>query len=300
MNKIEYELYQVKRGSEHRDLLFSNMKLIDTLKLNIEQSHYDKVYSGSTDNKASANEVLESLFVKFNLQFPSDYRARSMSVSDVVILNDHGKKQAYFCDSFGFVEVPQFLQSNVKITELTGGLSVDGHFGTWHTIDSMKLGETQLFLMEHDEYGDETACIIIDSNGKLLAEDVWNGFDQEILDMITAEQNIVQSQATSTQENNTPVTLAADGSQLLQTDKGSDNYLAAAEGYSEENYNMIDGRIDVQSKLTPGDDTETQPEVKNEKRPSVLAKLKEKQASIPESNQTATSIQKNKNDISLD
>ena len=147
MSKIEYELYQVKNGAEHRDLMFSNMKLIDKLKLNIEQSHYDKVYAGSADKKTSSNEVLESLFVKFNLQFPSDYRARSMSVSDIVVLNDHGKKQAYFCDSFGFVEVPQFLQSNVKVTEKTDGLSVDGHFGTWHTVDSLKLGETQLFLI---------------------------------------------------------------------------------------------------------------------------------------------------------
>ena len=299
MNKIEYELYQVKRGAEHRDLLFSNMKLIDKLKLNIEQSHYDKVYSGSADNKSSAHEVLESLFVKFNLQFPSDYRARSMSVSDVVVLNDHGKKQAYFCDSFGFVEVPQFLQSNVKVTELTDGLSVDGHFGTWHTIDSMNLGETQLFLMEHDEYGDETACVIVDSTGKLLAEDVWNGFDQEILDIIATEQGIIQSQAAYTQENDTPVTLAGDGSQLLQTNKDQDIYLASAEGYSEENHNMIDGRIDVQSKLTPGDDTETQPEVKKEKRPSVLAKLKEKQANIPESGKADISAKKIKDDISL-
>jgi len=300
MSKIEYELYQVKNGAEHRDLMFSNMKLINKLKLNIEQSHYDKVYAGSADKKSSANEVLESLFVKFNLQFPSDYRARSMSVSDIVVLNDHGKKQAYFCDSFGFVEVPQFLQSNIKVTEKTDGLSVDGHFGTWHTIDSMKLGETQLFLMEHDEYGDETACVIVDSNGKLLAEDVWNGFDQEILDMIAEEQGIVLSQAAHTQENNASVMLDGAGSQLLQTGNEPDNYLAAAEGYSEENYNMIDGRIDVQSKLTPGDDTETQPEVKSEKRPSLLAKLKEKQAAIPEPYNADKVNKKAKDEINLD
>ncbi|MBE5956701.1 MAG: DUF4316 domain-containing protein [Lachnospiraceae bacterium] len=300
MGKIDYELYQVKHGEEHRDLMFTNMKLIDKLKLNIEQSHYDKVYSGSEDNKSSVNEVLESLFVKFNLHFPSDYRARSMSVSDIVVLNDHGKKQAYFCDSFGFVEVPQFLQSNVRVTDLTDGLAVDGHIGTWHTVESMHLGETQLFLMEHDEYGDETACVIVDSSGKLLAEDVWNGFDQEVLDMIIEEQGIVLSQAASTQENNTTVMLADVGSQLLQTGNEPDNYLAAAEGYSEENYNMIDGRIDVQSKLTPEDDTETQPEVKNEKRPSVLAKLKEKQASVTESNKTDPPVKKSKDNISLD
>lgn len=297
MNKIDYELYQVKRGSEHRDLLFSNMKLIAKLKLKVEQCHYDKVYSGSTDNKSSVNEVLESLFVKFNLDFPSDYRGRSMSVSDVVVLNENGKQQAYFCDSFGFVQVPQFLQSGVQIAEQAQSISVDGHFGTWHAIDSMKLGELKLFLMEHDEYGDEVACVIVDSNGKLLAEDVWNGFDQEILDMIATEHGTSQSLAAYMQESKQ---LASNGSQLLQTGNEPDNYLAAAEGYSEENYNMIDGRIDVQSKLTPGDDTEIQPEIKNEKRPSVLAKLKEKQASIPENRKPETPQIKNKDNISFD
>ena len=118
--------------------------------------------------------------------------------------------------------------------------------------------------------------------------------------MIIEEQGIVLSQAASTQENNTTIMLADVGSQLLQTGNEPDNYLAAAEGYSEENYNMIDGRIDVQSKLTPEDDTETQPEVKNEKRPSVLAKLKEKQASVAESNKTELPVKKSKTDISLD
>ena len=48
MSKTDYEIYQVKHGAEHRDLLFANMSLIEKLKLNVEQNHYDKVYSGST------------------------------------------------------------------------------------------------------------------------------------------------------------------------------------------------------------------------------------------------------------
>ena len=36
-----------------------------------------------------------------------------------------------------------------------------------------------------------------------------------------------------------------------------DNYLKNAEEYLEENYDCIDGRISTQSKLTPGNDTES-------------------------------------------
>lgn len=260
MSKVDYDLYQVKQGEEHFDLLFTNMSMIQKLKFKIEQSHYDKVYSGSTDRKEYVGEVLESLFVKFNLEFPADYRARSMSVSDVVVLHENGVDKAYFCDSIGFIEVPQFLRADAMVTMDTTGLAVDGHFGTWHTIDTRKIGGQDFYLMEHDEFNSEVAAVIVDGTGKVVAEDVWNGFSPEILAMIAKEQGLVLTQPTSANEA---------------------NYLAAAEGYSEENYNMIDGRIDIQSKLTPGDDTESQPEQSNGKKPSVLEKLKEKQAEIP-------------------
>lgn len=190
--------------------------MIQKLKLKIEQSYYyDKVYSGSVDGKISTGEVLESLFVKFNLEFPADYRARSMSVSDVVVLHKNSVDKAYFCDSIGFVEVPQFLRADAMIT--------------------------------------------MDTTGKVVAEDVWNGFSPEILAMIAEEQGLILTQPASINEA---------------------NYLAPAEGHSEENYNMIDGRIDTKSKLTPGDDTESQPEQTKGKRPSVLENLKKSTAGI--------------------
>ncbi len=40
--------------------------------------------------------------------------------------------------------------------------------------------------MEHEEYGDETANVIIDEHGIMYAQDVWNGFDDDIVDMLKA------------------------------------------------------------------------------------------------------------------
>ena len=255
MSKTDYELYQVKDGEEHLDRLFSSLSLLEKLKLKVEKSHYDRVYSGTVDSKGSTGEVLESLFMKFNLEFPADYRSRSMSVSDVVVLHENGTDRAYFCDSIGFVEVPQFFQPSLVVTMDTSGLAVDGHFGTWHSIDTMQIGGKDFYLMEHDEYGDEVASIIVDATGKLAAEDLWDGFTPEIVEMIDQEQGLQAA---------------------------PENYLAAAEGYSEENYNQIDGRMDTQTKLTPGDDTESQPEKQPNQKPSVLEKLKQKKDAVEE------------------
>ena len=213
------------------------------------------MYSGSVESNGATGEVLESLFMRFNLEFPADYRSRSMSVSDVVVLHENGNDRAYFCDSIGFVEVPQFFQPSMVVTMDTNGLAVDGHFGTWHSIDTKQIGGKDFYLMEHDEYGDEAASIIVDATGKLVAEDLWEGFTPEIVAMIAQEQG-----------------LHAD----------LENYLAAAEGYSEENYNQIDGRMDTQSKLTPGDDTESQPEKQPNQKPSALGKLKQKKDAVEE------------------
>ena len=165
MSKVDYDLYQVKRGEEHFDLLFTNMSMIQKLKLKIEQSHYDKVYSGSVDGKSSTSEVLESLFVKFNLEFPADYRARSMSVSDVVVLHKNGVDKAYFFDSIGYVDVPQFLQTDTMVTT---SLAVGGHFGTCHTI-TQKISGRDFCLRKHYTFSNEAASISVNGNCTVVA-----------------------------------------------------------------------------------------------------------------------------------
>lgn len=57
------------------------------------------------------------------------------------------------------------------------GIKVKGHKGTWYVIDEMKAYNETLYLLEHEQYGDEVAAVIVTAEGKLLMEDVWNGFD---------------------------------------------------------------------------------------------------------------------------
>lgn len=62
---------------------------------------YDEVYS-SAQNDFSP----ESLFIKFNQNLPSDYRARSLSVSDIIKYEIQNNRYLHlYCDSFGFIAV---------------------------------------------------------------------------------------------------------------------------------------------------------------------------------------------------
>ena len=71
-------------------------------------------------------------------------------------------------------------------------IMVEGHIGTWYAIDETEVNGEKFFLLEHEEYGDEAACVAVNEQGKLVAEDLWNGFDADFQDAVKeyfAEKN---------------------------------------------------------------------------------------------------------------
>ena len=67
------------------------------------------------------------------------------------------------------------IKNNVKLKDV----HVVGHSGTYHEIDRRFMFGKTLFLVEHDEFGDES-CAIIGGVFHVfvpLFDDVWNGFD---------------------------------------------------------------------------------------------------------------------------
>jgi len=61
---------------------------------------YEVVYEGEIDG-VSPNDVLERLFVIFNINHPEDFKGHSLSVSDVVELEGVN----YYCDNVGWVDI---------------------------------------------------------------------------------------------------------------------------------------------------------------------------------------------------
>ena len=65
----------------------------------------------------SEEQNLEEIYMEFNVMKPDDYRGRSLSISDVVVIHEAGEDTAYYCDLVGFREVPEFLGQEIKIQE---------------------------------------------------------------------------------------------------------------------------------------------------------------------------------------
>ena len=63
-------------------------------------------------------------------------------------------------------------------------ITVEGHIGTWYAVDETEVGGEKFFLLEHEEHGDMAACVAVNEQGKLVAEDLWNGFDEDFQEAV--------------------------------------------------------------------------------------------------------------------
>ena len=296
----QFGIYQITARDPEHDYRFMNLDFVKRHGMEVNCADYELVYTAPL----TENDTLEAIYERFNIQRPADFTGHSLSVSDVVVLNDGKSIKACYVDSIGFAELPDFFKerkmdlkketildeqlqeieifdkpglfSNSRLRDedvpdglyrydlrgsdydpgqpilvektvivnhaasvlmaeeldlgaggrlelgeeglnFTGGLltvrefmeeqehkkdglihgdsdqiAVEGHVGTWYAIDETEVGGEKFFLLEHEEYGDETACVAVNEQGKLVAEDLWNGFDEDFQDAVKeyfAEKN---------------------------------------------------------------------------------------------------------------
>ena len=106
-----YLLMQLKQDADPA-LRFAAMRSLNKQNIAPSIENYKILYRGNLpEGKRSVPqaELLEQLYQKFNFARPTDYHGHSLSVSDVIMLNQDGKISAHYVDSIGFKELPGFL-----------------------------------------------------------------------------------------------------------------------------------------------------------------------------------------------
>ena len=109
-----YEIWQLKDAPENRPIQFADYAFASLYRLT--ESRYNKVYESVAD---ADTDSLDKIFTKFNIAHPSDFTGHSLSMSDIVVINQGGKKTAHYVDTWGFQEVKGFIQPQ-KQTEKRG------------------------------------------------------------------------------------------------------------------------------------------------------------------------------------
>lgn len=107
-----FEIYQIRRVDETRDVRFEPYERLLKAGLKPDFKIYDKMYEADISmlSGKSTGEKLESAFYVFNQERPEDFKGHSLSVSDVVVLDD----TAYYVDSVGFKPLKDFIPLEIQ------------------------------------------------------------------------------------------------------------------------------------------------------------------------------------------
>ena len=129
-DKDTFSIYQIKGGDETRDFRFEPYDRLQAAGNVVDRANYELVYSAPLAPGTS----LEDIYTRFNIDHPKDFKGHSLSVSDVVVLHQDGQDAAHYVDSFGYKEVPEFLQEQKQLTpdDLETGETVKTPRGTFH------------------------------------------------------------------------------------------------------------------------------------------------------------------------
>ena len=132
-DKDTFSIYQLKHGDETRDLRFEPYDRLQATGNIVDRANYELIYSAELTPGTS----LEDIYTRFNIDHPKDFKGHSLSVSDVVVLHQNGQDTAHYVDSFGYKNVPEFLQEQKQLTpdELETGETIKTPRGTFYVTD---------------------------------------------------------------------------------------------------------------------------------------------------------------------
>ena len=129
-DKDTFSIYQIKGGDETRDFRFEPYDRLQAAGNVVDKTNYELVYSAELTPGTS----LEDIYTRFNIDHPKDFKGHSLSVSDVVVLHQNGRDTAHYVDSFGYKDVPEFLQEQKQLTpdDLETGEKIQTPRGSFH------------------------------------------------------------------------------------------------------------------------------------------------------------------------
>ena len=157
----------------------------------------------------------------------------------------------------------------------TTDYQIEGRDGNFLAADEIWIDGQHFFLMQSQQFGKNAAYVVVDSNGKVAAEDTTIGFTEEVVRQI---REYMQRQNAAKE-----ISARAATPPLENWQKSFENgeYLRSAEMAEEQNYSMIDGRMNNMPSKGP---VHQRPAGKRRKgklpmkgRESVLKRLKEYQ-----------------------
>lgn len=235
-------IYQIDKQKDKDKVKFIDLDRLKNFQKDsaVNSKIYKKVFEGRVSCKR-----LEAVYIKFNLDYPDDFKGHSLSVSDVVevVTSDTVEKGFYFCDSMGFKKIEfNFIEREGIKMENKNLISVlllepnkyPKMIEIENTLESMQkiVGG---YIEEYMPFDDDVA-IVCNEEGKLKGEQLNRAIydkDNKIIDIIAGKFFICNAPIDSEKFESLPKDLADKYAQKFK--------------YPEKFYEDINGDVKAKS-----------------------------------------------------
>ena len=259
MKLNQYAVYRVDQTSSGKALWRLPYDMVQKKKLQIRIEFYRQ----QRIEKISVDDTAMTIWNR---------RKDTFEVSDVLVLNKEGELTTYYISEDYLTPIEGFIRMNSSgalISMDTVDYHLENRKGSWMATDYIIIDGKQFFLLEHTEYRDKVPAVVLDAYGKIMADNVKNGFDDAVKQQIRDQ---IRPQA---QTKPTPQKQQFQRLEIWQKYYQNGEWFRQAESGGEANYDMVDGRVNNLPK---------QPEKtkvkKHKKKESVIGKLHKKQIEI--------------------
>ena len=223
--KRSFGIYQIRNGSPGENYKFMNMRFLESQGMQIKKEDYELVYVGELSGTMS----LEDIFERFNMDHPKGFRGHSLSVSDVVVLNDGENVTAHFVDSISFEQLDSFLNLEEQVLDELAYQVGEQYFAIQTTEEGYDYSfyDEDFRLIDGGVYENDEISIE-EAAEELLEEEGWTGECirrdyAQLMEKVEEMDEVVMAE--------------------IQKSQGEYKPLAKVEELEEANYNMIDNAL---------------------------------------------------------
>ena len=168
---MRVQIYQINNNRDIHDMKFMSLKDGEV----VDPSTYDEVFNAEIDESD-----LEAIYTRFNTEGHPLHRGHSLSVSDVVVMQD----KAYICQSVGFKEISFDVSQTQKPDNLMRVVYVEPNKPAYEAeVEHSLRGEQRAVkgLIEPVYIENDGTCLICNEEAKLEGMDGNRRFGSSII-----------------------------------------------------------------------------------------------------------------------
>lgn len=207
-----FQIYQLPSGEKYHGVRFEGLDRLKAEDVQLNKDDYELVYEGIV-GEFRGNATLEGIFTQFNTNQPADFTGHSLSVSDVIVISVDDKDMAYYCDSFGFTEMPEFFLEKERTQEKSAPSVADlevgdiiMYDGARREIEEISADRIKMKDLDAPDYGG-----ILLGTSDVLAYDGWQedmeSKDFEILSKLEKPATVVDTPEQAEPDDKGPVSI---------------------------------------------------------------------------------------------